>query len=380
MKKMFAMILVLCLACGAALADTISFTGTVEASATTEIYAPVGGTVEAVPVKAGQNVTADTVIARIRTTKVYAAEDGTITAVFGQPGDDAEKIAEKYGAVMYLEGKDVYTVSASTNKAYEAKENYLVHSGETVYLASRNHTLNKGSGIITTIDGSSFTVQVTEGQFYVGDSFDIFRSAALTNASRVGRGTLSRVSPAAVTGTGSIVSFAVSAGDKVTRGQLLFETVEGTFDGLVMTGTEILAGVDGTVASLSVEQGGTVAKDSVVAVIYPKGSVWVAAEVTETDLAYLQVGQKVKVELDWNQDKGVSYEGRVEMISALGTVGEESTTFPVYVSFTPDDNTRFSMTALVSTVDGETEPAKPEPATADPLHAEEAEEEPAVQE
>ena len=380
MKKMFAMILVLCLACGAALADTISFTGTVEASATTEIYAPVGGTVEAVPVKAGQNVTADTVIARIRTTKVYAAEDGTITAVFGQPGDDAEKIAEKYGAVMYLEGKDVYTVSASTNKAYEAKENYLVHSGETVYLASRNHTLNKGSGIITTIDGSSFTVQVTEGQFYVGDSFDIFRSAALTNASRVGRGTLSRVSPAAVTGTGSIVSFAVSAGDKVTRGQLLFETVEGTFDGLVMTGTEILAGVDGTVASLSVEQGGTVAKDSVVAVIYPKGSVWVAAEVTETDLAYLQVGQKVKVELDWNQDKGVSYEGRVEMISALGTVGEESTTFPVYVSFTPDDNTRFSMTALVSTVDGETEPAKPEPATADLLHAEEAEEEPAVQE
>ena len=380
MKKMFAMILVLCMACGAALADTISFTGTVEASATTEIYAPVGGTVEAVPVKAGQNVTADTVIARIRTTKVYAAEDGTITAVFGQPGDDAEKIAEKYGAVMYLEGKDVYTVSASTNKAYEAKENYLVHSGETVYLASRNHTLNKGSGIITTIDGSSFTVQVTEGQFYVGDSFDIFRSAALTNASRVGRGTLSRVSPAAVTGTGSIVSFAVSAGDKVTRGQLLFETVEGTFDGLVMTGTEILAGVDGTVASLSVEQGGTVAKDSVVAVIYPKGSVWVAAEVTETDLAYLQVGQKVKVELDWNQDKGVSYEGRVEMISALGTVGEESTTFPVYVSFTPDDNTRFSMTALVSTVDGETEPAKPEPATADPLHAEEAEEEPAVQE
>ena len=380
MKKMFAMILVLCMACGAALADTISFTGTVEASATTEIYAPVGGTVEAVPVKAGQNVTADTVIARIRTTKVYAAEDGTITAVFGQPGDDAEKIAEKYGAVMYLEGKDVYTVSASTNKAYEAKENYLVHSGETVYLASRNHTLNKGSGIITTIDGSSFTVQVTEGQFYVGDSFDIFRSAALTNASRVGRGTLSRVSPAAVTGTGSIVSFAVSAGDKVTRGQLLFETVEGTFDGLVMTGTEILAGVDGTVASLSVEQGGTVAKDSVVAVIYPRGSVWVAAEVTETDLAYLQVGQKVKVELDWNQDKGVSYEGRVEMISALGTVGEESTTFPVYVSFTPDDNTRFSMTALVSTVDGKTEPAKPEPATADPLHAEEAEEEPAVQE
>ena len=147
--------------------------------------------------------------------------------------------------------------------------------------------------------------------------------------------------------------YAVRAGEKVKRGQLLFETVEGGFDGLEMTGTEILAGVDGTVASLNVEQGGSVTKDSVAAVIYPRDAVWVAAEVAETDLNDLQVGQKVKVELDWNQDQGISYEGQVEMISHLGTVGEESTTFPVYISFQPDENTRFGMTALVSTLEEE---------------------------
>ena len=379
MKKIFALVLTLCLISAAALADTISFSGTVEASSTKEIYAPVGGTVEEVPVKAGQSVTADTVIARIRTSKVFAAENGTVTAIYGEPGDDAETVAAKYGAVMYLEGEAKYSISANISKAFEAKENYLVHSGETVYIASRNHTLNKGEALVTAVEESTFTVQVSKGMYYVGDSFDIFRSNEYTNSSRIGRGSLVRIPPSAVTGTGSIVSFAVQPGDKVQRGQLLFETVEGAFDALEMTGTEILAGVDGTVASLNVEQGAAVTKDSIVAVIYPKDAVWVAAEVAETDLKDLAVGQKVNVELDWNQDEGISYEGEIVMISALGTVGEESTTFPVYVSFTPDENTKYSMTALVSTLDGEKEAA---PAAADEVPEEipetEGEPDPAV--
>ncbi len=357
MKKLLACMLILCLGAGTAMADSISFSGTVEARDTKEIYAPVGGVIESVPVRTGQTITADTVIARIRTTKVYATEDGTVTAVYGQPGDDAETVAGTYGAVMYIEGEAIFTIEATTKKAYEAKENYLIHSGETVYLASRNHNQNKGPGLITSVDDEGFTVRVTEGMYYVGDSIDIYRSEAYSNASRIGRGSIARVAPTAVTGTGSIVSFAVKAGDHVSRGQLLFETVEGTYDGLEMSGTEILAGVDGTLAILNVEQGASVTKDSVVAVIYPRDAVWVVADVAETDLKDLQVGQKVKVELDWNQDQGISYEGTVEMISHLGTVGEESTTYPVYISFTPDDNTRFSMTALVSTLETEAEEA-----------------------
>ena len=129
--------------------------------------------------------------------------------------------------------------------------------------------------------------------------------------------------------------------------------MDGTFDGLEMTGTEIPAGVDGTIATLNVTQGSTVSKNSVVAVIYPKDAVWVTASVAETDLKDLQVGQNVLVELDWNQDQGATYTGRVEMISFLGTTGGESTTFPVYVSFLPDQNTRYGMTALVSTLEDE---------------------------
>ena len=337
---------------GSAAAAEVSFNGTVEARHTGYVYSPVAGTVDEVLVKAGETVTADTVIATLKTTKVYAAEDGVITAVFGQPGDSAETVAEKYGAVMYLEGENTYSISASTSKAYDELENFVVHPGETVYVVARNRTKYKGQGVITAVDGSSYTVLVTEGEFFVGDSMDIMRSADYETTSRIGRGNIARVSPTAVTGTGSIVSFAVQPGEKVQRGQLLFETIDGTYAGLEMTGTEIKAGQDGVIAELNIENGTAVTADSAVASIYPKGDVWVNAAVTEADLSEIAVGQKVKVELDWNEDQGVSYEGTVEMISGLGTVGEESTTYPVYVSFVPDENTRYNMTAVVTTLDG----------------------------
>ena len=88
-----------------ALADSITFTGTVTASETHEVYAPIGGTVEKVLGEAGQKVKADDVIVKLSTTKVYAEESGTVTGVFGQPGDSAETVAQKYGAVVAIEGE-----------------------------------------------------------------------------------------------------------------------------------------------------------------------------------------------------------------------------------------------------------------------------------
>ena len=117
-KNWLILALALCMASSAALADTISFSGTVEPMETLQLYVPTGVTIEEIPVREGEAVTADTVIARLKTTKVYAAEDGTVTAVFGQPGDSAETLAERYGAVMYLEGKYTMYVSASTSKAF----------------------------------------------------------------------------------------------------------------------------------------------------------------------------------------------------------------------------------------------------------------------
>ena len=173
-----------------------------------------------------------------------------------------------------------------------------VHPGETVYVQSRSRSDSHGEALVTTVDSAGFTVLVSSGLYAVGDSCVIYRDSSSASASRIGQVTVSKIAPTAVTGTGSIVRYAVQAGENVKRGQLLFETVDGGFDGLEMTGTEIRAGIEGTIAKLNVEQGGSIARDSIVAVIYPKDAVWVVANVAEADLEDLAIGQKVKVEMD----------------------------------------------------------------------------------
>ena len=194
-----------------ALADSITFSGTVAA---------VSG-------ESGQRIGAEDVLLRLSTTKVYAEEAGTITGVFGQPGDNTGTVAEKYGAVMYLEGESVYTISASTDNAYNSTSTRFIHAGEEVYLQCYSDGSHTGQGVVTSIDGTDYTVRVTSGEFLIGETVSIYRGQSAAASRRIGRGTLHRSNPTAITGSGSIVSFSVSAGDTVARGELLFETLDG---------------------------------------------------------------------------------------------------------------------------------------------------------
>ena len=345
---------------GTALADSITFTGTVAASATYEVYAPIGGTVEAVNAEAGQKVSADDVLVQLATKKVYAEEAGVVTAVFGQPGDSADTVAQKYGAVVYLEGESVYTIDASTENAYNSTETKFVHVGESVYLVCYSDGKHTGTGVITAIQGTNFTVRVNSGEFLIGETVNVYRGTSATSTKRIGRGTLNRTSPTAVSGSGSIVSFAVASGDTVERGYLLFETLEGSFNGLYMSGSAIPAGVDGTISQINAQQGGNLQKDSVVAVIYPENAMRIEAQIEESNLAYIAVGDKVSIELLWNQDEEVTYDGEIAMISAIANggsgnsaSGESSVTYTVYIDFIPDANTRYGMTAIVTTLEDE---------------------------
>ena len=345
-----------------ALADSITFTGTVTASQTHEVYAPIGGTVEKVSGEVGQKVGADDVIVQLATTKVYAEESGTVTGVFGQSGDSAETVAGKYGAVMYIEGESVYSIDASTENAYNSTATKFVHVGEEVYLSCYSDGKHTGTGVITAIQGTDYTVRVTSGEFLIGETVNVYRGDSATSTKRIGRGTLNRTSPTAVTGTGSIVSFAVSSGDTVERGDLLFETLDGNFDGLYMSGSAITAGVNGTISRMDAQQGSAIQKNSVVAVLYPENAMRIEAQVEEANLTSIAVGDPVNIELVWNQDEEVTYTGTVSMISAIADSseaasmdGESAVTYTVWIDFTPDENTRYGMSAIVTTLDPEEE-------------------------
>ena len=360
----------------AALADAISFTGTVAAGKTLEIYAPIGGTVDSVAVEPGQTVRAGDVVATLATEKVYATESGVVTGLFGQIGDSAETVAQRYGAVLYIEGESVYTISASTDNAYNTTENKFVHVGENVYLSCYSDGSHSGTGVITAIEGTSYTVEVTSGAFLIGETVSVYRGESATTAERIGRGTLGRINPTAVSASGSIVSLAVQNGDAVQKGDLLFETLEGSFDGYYMSGSDILATADGVVAQINLAQGGRLEKGSVAAVLSPQGAMQIQAQVAEANLGLIHVGDPVEIELNWNSDAEVRYSGVISMISAIadsasGGSGEgmdssESVTYTVYIDFTPDADTRYGMTAIVSTLDeeiiGEEAPVEEEPA------------------
>ena len=345
-----------------AVAETITFTGTVSASETHEVYAPIGGKVEKVNGEAGEKVAAGDVLVALSTTKVYAEEDGTVTGVFGQPGDSAETISNLYGSVVSIEGESVYNISASTTNAYNSTATKFVHVGESVYLSCYSDGSHTGTGVITSIEGTDYNVRVTSGEFLIGETVNVYRGDSAKSSLRIGRGTLNRTSPTAVSGTGSIVSIAVAPGDTVKRGDVLFETLDGSFDGLYMSGSEITAGIDGTISSLNAQQGSALQKDEVVAVIYPEGAMRIEAQVEESNLASIAVGNPVSIELLWNQDDEITYPGVITGISAISDSsaasgeamdGDSSVTYTVYVDFTPDENTRFGMTAVVTTLDPE---------------------------
>ena len=341
---------------GTAGAETLTLNGTVEAGSTLTVYAPIGGTVEAVPAEAGEKVAAGQELLRFRTEKIYAARDGVIRGVFGTEGEDAETVAATYGAVMYLEGENLYSVSASVSKAYSSVETMIVHPGEKVYLQCRTISARTGNGLITAIDGTSYTVLVTSGEFLPGDSVDIYREEVRTDKGRIGRGSVSRVSPEAVTATGAIVRIAVKDGDTVRKGDVLLETLSGTYDAYVMTGTQVTAPQSAVVSAVNAEAGSTVEKGAALFQLIPTDSLRVEASVDADELKNIRIGDPVIIELESDESK--VFEGTVSFISALPEeTEEEDVTYRVQADFVPDGEIALGMKVIVTTAEAEEDSA-----------------------
>ena len=365
MKKIICLLTALCLlmTAAAALAE-YSYEGTVEAGETLPVLAGFGGKVSGLNLRAGDLVAEGETLATIGTTLNYAPIEGTVTGLYITEGDKAEDVTERYGASLNIEPTNRYTITATTDKAYNSSETHYVHLGERVYLKCAQDGSHRGTGMITVLTEKGYQVEVTGGDFYMGEKVNIYRDSAYSKNSNVGQGTVDRTKPVAVKGSGSVMKIHVKNGDFVERGELLFETVEGVLDGLYAPGNQVLSPVSGIISSVEKKNGENIAKGDTLMKILPTDSLQVVFEIQESDLFILQEGMKVRTELYWETEAGRSYEGEITAISHLSETAQENSaekkTFKVYASITPDERIRAGMTVVVYVDAGEKETASAE--------------------
>jgi len=257
----------------------------------------------------------------------------------------------------------VYTVSASTDNAYNLDDNKFVHTGEIVYLTCTDNSAMKGTGVITSVSDTSYTIEVTEGEFGIGDSVNIFREASRASKSRIGRGTVARVNPTAYAGSGSVFNVYVTDGQHVEAGDVLYDTLTGTFYAYYSTGNVVKSDVAGIIESVNVSEGTHVSKGDTILKVYPEGSMYIEFSVNETDLAYLNEGDAVEIEFLWNEGDAARIPGEITFISLIAA--DSNANYTARAAFDADETVRIGMTAIVYTMEEEEEEMEEETETAE---------------
>ena len=144
----------------------------------------------------------------------------------------------------------------------------------------------------------------------------------------------------------------VKAGDTVERGELLFETVTGTLDGLYAPDRQVVSDAAGVIATVDAGNGTSVEKDAKIATIYPNDAMQIKMVISEADLMDVTVGGKAEIEFNWDADSGRRFEGTISSISYLSekqsdSAASQSAQYVAYVDFTPDETVRIGMTVIV---------------------------------
>lgn len=328
------LLLITLLVCSAAYAsaEELELTGTVSATQTITLSAPAAGKVESCTVTPGDHVEAGTALLSLQTTKVYAEQDGTVR-IFGQPGDSVTALTTRYGGVAYVEPAQRYTISGSTKNAYSNDDNKRIHAGETVYLRSTNNYKLKSTGTVTTVSGTSYTVEVDGNTFTSNTSVSIYRDPDYINTSLLGSGKITQASAVVYGGTGYLVKLHVQSGQQVSTGDLLYETLEGSFAPGTVNMNMVYADQAGVIAAVATGKGQTITADTAVIELYPDAGMRIIVSVPEGDLFRVEPGMTVQYLLSGQEESAEPLTGTVEKISLL-----------------PDEDTTYGTTYTVSVI------------------------------
>ena len=254
MKRTAALALCLLMLLWAAAALSDAWTGTVGAAETVLITAPAQGVLEDFFLTEGQTVAAGETVGHLRDVRVFAPADGTVAAVHHQTGDEVED------TVLEIAPPSRYTVTCTVSGYAKTPENALVHGGETLWMRCTADGSHRAVGVVTGISGTTFTLEATGGELYIGETVNLYRDSAFAAASLVGRGTVTAHDTLAVAGTGCLTALRVQPGDRVLRGQWLFTLAAGRE-------TALTAPAAGVVTAVSAAEGSALQEDQAAATL-----------------------------------------------------------------------------------------------------------------
>ena len=293
---------------------------------TEKITAPFAGTLLPFDYETGDSVSAHETLFTLDTTPVYATQAGTVSAVFASVGDDASGVAAHYGALAVIEPKNALYIDASTDQAYNDADNRYIHAGETLYLKLSN---DKGTGVVTSVSGKKYTVEILSGSFDVDDTVRCFRESTTPSDSEVGRGKVTRYADVQVNAnSGRIAAVHVKPGDAVEVGDLLFELVDAQSE--KDASRSIAASKDGVIASMNTASGAQVYRGQLLCEVADLSTLELSAEVDELDLNSIAVGDTLSYTLD--AFDGETFTGTVTQIDSVGAKKQNATYFDVRIT------------------------------------------------
>lgn len=348
MRKIVILLIALSLMITPALAEgNLTLSGTLEPAKTETITAPFSGRIERANLKAGDFAAASDVLFEFSTTKVYAPCDGTVASLRIVEGDSLADVGKIYQAPLYIEPTSEYVISATTSGAYDKNDNRYIHIGERVYLTSTNNSKRTGEGIITSVDGTDYTVEVLESTIRLAENCRISRDPDSDESKgRIGSGKTKRNNPVAVTAEGSVLKLYVTEGSAVKKGDVLMEVVTGDLRGAALFGNGVSAEADIVMQSVIAAVGDSVQQGQPLATVFPVGTLVAVVQVDESDLAGIEVGDNMMVELDGSSGT-ISYKGTVEKISLIANLEANGIAYDVTISFKNDDFVRQGMSVTV---------------------------------
>lgn len=336
MKRIFALLLTLCLLPGLALAeDSLIFSAVVQPAATYVLKAPASGELAPFTAREGDVAHKNDLLFEIEPTNVYADVAGTVALVNADAGDSADAAVSRFGSVMLVEYDERYEIHTSTRTGYNNADNRNVYVGTPVYLRSLNGE-HHADGRITSVSGSDITVQVIGGDLVFTHEIRIYRDPEYAADTMIARGSLSTVAPRSYTASGTITEVFVQPGDRVEAGDLLFSHAPDVLDPErrgQAAALQVCAEEDMILSAVNVQTGSSVSKGQALANYVLPGEYELRGTVRESDLPLLSVGDVLTVQFD---EVGLpETTATVASISPLGTDEGEESVYTVYLTFAP---------------------------------------------